>query len=191
MISICIEPSSLFQHLPDRFLRCCAAVHRLFRRLARRAATAPFQGIVKLVSLGAPHTRLLHRSMSIPALLPFLRKSLSPLLNISSPSLPIISRLSLSLSCMRIHLQTPGSRFAPRPEGAPLTPLFSTEELLNKKIWDLSPDFRHLTHLKSADRLQHHRQNAPNYAAFIPNNPFRINASEHEKLASPGCSSSH
>jgi hypothetical protein len=54
----------------------------------------------------------------------------------------------------------------------------------------ISPNFRHLTPLESVNGLQNHRQNAPNCVPFMPNNPFRINASEPEKLASPGCSSS-
>jgi hypothetical protein len=58
--------------------------------------------------------------------------------------------------------------------------LFSPEKLLNKKIWDVSPDLRHLTRLESINRLQSYRQNAANRVAFMPNNPFRINASERK-----------
>jgi hypothetical protein len=92
---------------------------------------------------------------------------------------------------MRIHPQTSGSRVVPRPAQASFTLQFSPEKLLNKKNWGFSPDFRNLTLLESINRLQDHLQNVPNYVAFMPNKPFRINASEHEKLSLRGCSSSH
>jgi hypothetical protein len=92
---------------------------------------------------------------------------------------------------MRNHPRHLDSKVAPQPAQAPLTPLSDPRKLIKEKIWNVSLNFRHLTPLESTNLVKNQRQNAPDCVAFMPNNPFGINASEHEKLTSRACASRH
>lgn len=50
-------------------------------------------------------------------------------------------------------------------------------KIMEEKIWDVSPNFRHLTPLESIKLSRDVRQNAQNCVAFSPNNPFVFNES--------------
>ena len=81
---------------------------------------------------------------------------------------------------MRNYLQRFESRVAPRYALAPLTPpaplsaLSYPRKIINKKIWDVSLTFRHITLLESINRLRKYRGNARNKVEFTLHNSFRI-----------------
>ena len=58
---------------------------------------------------------------------------------------------------------------------APLTTRISSKKIIKEKNWDVSPTFRHLTHLESTNRFQKSRKGTPNYVALMPHNPFKMN----------------
>jgi hypothetical protein len=73
------------------------------------------------------------------------------------------------------------SAVAPRPAQAPPAPLsppsFQRAKIIKEKIPYVSPAFRHLTRLESANHFLKYRKYASNYAPLKANNSFRINSS--------------